>query len=63
MGSRYPALPLLQAYFSDEVIILLDDAARADEQSIIAMWTREFPGFEYEYIPAEKGAAILRRTR
>ena len=61
--SRYPALPLLQAYFSDEVVILLDDAARADEQSIIAMWTREFPGFECEYIPAEKGAAILRRTR
>jgi hypothetical protein len=61
--SRYPALPLLQAYFSDEVVILLDDAARTDEQSIIAMWTREFPGFEYEYIPAEKGAAILRRTR
>jgi len=61
--SRYPALPLLHAYFSDEVVILLDDAARADEQSIIAMWTREFPDFEYEYIPAEKGAAILRRTQ
>jgi predicted O-methyltransferase YrrM len=61
--SRYPALPLLQAYFSDEVVILLDDAARVDEQSIIAMWAREFPGFEYEYIQAEKGAAILRRTR
>ena len=62
-NSRYPALPLLHTYFSDEAVILLDDAARADEQSIIAMWTREFPDFEYEYIPAEKGAAILRRTR
>jgi len=61
--SRYPALPLLHTYFSDEIIILLDDAARADEKSIIAMWTREFPGFEHEYIPAEKGAAILRRTQ
>jgi len=61
--SRYPALPLLHAYFSDETVILLDDAARADEQSIIKMWTREFPDFEYEYNPAEKGAAILRRTQ
>jgi len=61
--SRYPALPLLHEYFSDDIVVLLDDAARTDEQSIIAMWTREFPDFEYEYLSAEKGAAMLRRTR
>jgi len=59
--SRYPALPLLHEYFSDDIVILLDDAGRADEQTIIDMWTREFPEFGHEYIPAEKGAAVLRR--
>ncbi|MDX2456148.1 MAG: class I SAM-dependent methyltransferase [Gammaproteobacteria bacterium] len=61
--SRYPALPLLHEYFSAEIVILLDDAARADEKSIIEMWTREFPDFEHEYIPVEKGAAVLRRVQ
>jgi predicted O-methyltransferase YrrM len=59
--SRYPALPLLHDYFSDDIVILLDDAGRADEKTIINMWIREFPEFEHEYIPVEKGAAALRR--
>jgi predicted O-methyltransferase YrrM len=59
--SRYPALPLLHEYLSDDIVILLDDAARTDEKTIVEMWTREFPEFEPEYIPAEKGAAVLRR--
>ena len=59
--SRYPALPLLHEYFSDDITILLDDAGRSDEQTIVNMWIREFPGFVHEYIPAEKGAVVLRR--
>ena len=59
--SRYPALPLLHEYFSDDITILLDDAGRTDEQSIVSMWIREFPEFVHEYVSAEKGAAILRR--
>jgi len=59
--SRYPALPLLHEYLSDDIVILLDDAARTDEKTIVEMWIREFPEFEHEYIPAEKGAAVLRR--
>jgi predicted O-methyltransferase YrrM len=59
--SRYPALPLLHEYFSGEIVILLDDAARTDEKTIVEMWVREFPDFEHEFIPAEKGAAVLRR--
>jgi predicted O-methyltransferase YrrM len=61
--SRYPALPLLSEYFSDEVVILLDDAGRPDEKIILDMWAREFPDFEHECIPTEKGAALLRRVR
>jgi hypothetical protein len=54
---------LLHKYFSDEVVILLDDAARPDEKTIVEMWTREFPEFETEFIPTETGAAVLRRTQ
>jgi predicted O-methyltransferase YrrM len=60
--SRYPALPLLHEYFSDDIVILLDDAGRSDEKTIVEMWTREFPGFEQENIRAEKGAVVLRRS-
>lgn len=59
--SRYPALPLLHEYFSDDITILLDDAGRTDEQTIVNMWIREFPEFAHEYLSAEKGAAVLRR--
>ena len=61
--SRYPALPVLHKYLADEVVILMDDAARADEKTIVDMWTHEFPEFEHEYRSAEKGASILRRKR
>lgn len=60
--SRYPALPLLHEYFSDDIVILLDDAARTDEKTIVDMWTSEFPEFEPEVIPAEKGAVALRHS-
>jgi hypothetical protein len=52
---------LLRECFSDDIVILLDDAGRTDEKTIVDMWTREFPEFGHAYIPAEKGAAVLRR--
>jgi predicted O-methyltransferase YrrM len=61
--SRYPALPVLHEQLADNAVILLDDAARTDESSIVDMWTQEFPEFEYEYRSAEKGASVLRRKR
>ncbi len=61
--SRYPALPVLHKYLADEVVILLDDAARVDEKTTLDMWIQEFPEFEHEYRSAEKGASILRRKR
>jgi predicted O-methyltransferase YrrM len=61
--SRYPALPLLRKYLSDDAVILLDDAGRPDEKIILDMWAREFPDFLHECIPAEKGAAVLRRAQ
>lgn len=61
--SRYPALPVLHEQLADNAVILLDDAARTDESSIVDMWTQEFPEFEYEYRSAEKGASVLRRKQ
>jgi len=60
--SRYPALPLLHTRFSDGMVVLLDDAARPDEKIIVERWCREFPGLTHEFIPAEKGAAVLRHS-
>lgn len=61
--SRYPALPVLHEQLADNAVILLDDAARTDERTIVDMWMQAFPEFEHEYSAAEKGASILRRKR
>ena len=63
MHSRYPALPLLYRRLADDCTVFLDDAAREDEQEIIAMWLDEFPAFAHEYADLERGCAILRRHR
>lgn len=60
--SRYPALPVLAKYLSQDAVILLDDSNRWEEQKIIQMWQTEFPGWEQEQFPCEKGAVILRRS-
>ncbi|GEM_PF-370741 len=58
--ARYPALPLLRRYLSDHAVAILDDANRADEQAIAARWSKEFSTFEYEWLPLEKGALVIR---
>lgn len=60
--ARYPALPLLHKYLSDDAIVILDDAGRKEESEIVEMWLTEFPGFIHEFIPTEKGISVLRRT-
>lgn len=42
--ARYPALPILYKYFSDNVIILLDDAKRPDEILIVKKWIEFLTG-------------------
>lgn len=60
--ARLPALPRLASKLSDRAVIVLDDAARGDEQTTLARWKEEFPGFEQNLIPLEKGCAILVRS-
>ena len=62
--ARYPAIPLLYKYFSDNVIILLDDANRPDEIIIIEKWIEFLDKECYKinierYINYEKGMVLL----
>ena len=59
--ARYPALPVLIGKLAPSAVVLIDDAARPDEQRMIAEWSAQFPGFKVEWISAEKGTCRLRR--
>lgn len=59
--ARYPALPRLEPALAEHCVLMLDDASRPDEQEIVARWLREYPQFRSEYLPFEKGLAILSR--
>ncbi len=58
--ARYPALPLLRKRLAPGCCLFLDDAARPDEQEILARWQAELPGLSQDYRATERGCAILR---
>ncbi len=58
---RYPAVPLLWKRLAPTAVVILDDAARADERTIAERWSTEFSELELEFHATEKGAAVLRR--
>ena len=60
--ARYPALPRLADRMSGDVIVIVDDAARSDEQEMLRMWAHEFPAFSQTYADCEKGCALLVRS-
>lgn len=60
--ARYPALPLMLDKLSDGAIILLDDAARPDEQEIIRQWMALTPCIRMD-LQAEKGLTLLFRIK
>lgn len=59
--SRYPALPILAPFLAERCTVVLDDAARRDEQEIIRRWQSEFPGFTLDLIFEGHGVAVLSR--
>ena len=59
--ARYPALPLLYEYMSKNSLIILDDYQRTDEREIVKKWLAEYPNFDKEVFPFEKGAVFLSR--
>jgi predicted O-methyltransferase YrrM len=57
--ARYPAVPLLRSTMSAACLIVLDDAARPDEQAAVARWIAD-DGMELRTgYYAEKGIAVL----
>jgi hypothetical protein len=60
-NSRYPALPRLHDQMNQHCLVLLDDAAREDEQETVRLWLQEYPEFQAEYIDNERGCSILSR--
>lgn len=60
--ARYPAGNLLIPRLSEDGLVILDDASRADEREIIQRWKNEFPELHIETRSAEKGLALLARS-
>jgi len=58
--ARYPAGPLLFPHLNPGASVFLDDAHRQDEQDAVARWLRERPDLICNWVPSEKGCAILR---
>ncbi len=59
--SRYPALPLLNKQLAKDCVVLLDDAARDDEQEMVRRWLKTYPEFHADYIANERGCYVLKR--
>jgi len=66
--ARYPAIPLLYEYFSDRVLILIDDTKRNDEIIIVEKWIEFLKKHGYQvniehYNNYEKGMVLLEIIR
>ena len=58
-NARFPAIPLLKEYFTDDTVILLDDGRRKDEQNTVKLWLKELDKFTVDYFNTEKGTFKL----
>ena len=58
-NARFPAIPLLKEYFTDDTIILLDDGRRKDEQNTVKLWLKKLDKFNVDYFNTEKGTFKL----
>lgn len=57
---RYPTFARLHDKMSQDVLVVVDDAYRRDEQAIVEKWKKEY-GFSSTFKHVEKGAIILKR--
>ena len=58
-NARFPTIPLLKEYFTDDTVILLDDGRRKDEQNTVKLWLKELDKFTVDYFNTEKGTFKL----
>jgi predicted O-methyltransferase YrrM len=60
--ARYPALPALYEYLSEDAVVVLDDAYRSEEKEILDRWMQDYDDFELDIRESPKGTAVLHRT-
>jgi len=60
--ARYPALPQLASRLAVEAIVMVDDANRPDEMTMLQKWKTEFPEFQQHDGFCEKGCVIVERS-
>ena len=60
--ARYPAVPILLPYGTDDVVFVLDDADRPDERELSDRWLTEFPALRRRELPTAKGCHLLSRA-
>lgn len=61
LQARYPALPAVLERCTEDVVIVLDDADRADERAVGERWLAEYPELRRTEEAAEKGAHVFSR--
>ncbi|NYH54078.1 MULTISPECIES: class I SAM-dependent methyltransferase [Nocardiopsis] len=61
LQARYPAVPVLLPRCTEDVVIVLDDAARDDERGLGDRWLDEYPELHRVEEAAEKGAHVFSR--
>ncbi|WP_459970278.1 class I SAM-dependent methyltransferase [Nocardioides pyridinolyticus] len=59
--ARYPMIPLLRDKLAERCTILVDDTARPGDADVVESWRPILPGFEFELLALDKGAAVLTR--
>jgi len=60
--ARYPAMRFFYDRLNDGALIIIDDAMREHDYTMINRWLDEFDLEVVEHLANEKGAAILRKT-
>ena len=57
--ARFPALPRLRARLNSRFAIMLDDADRPGEREVVARWLKLDSTLQAEWLPCEKGLAVV----
>lgn len=59
--SRYPAIPILNSILEENSLIVLDDANRKEEETVINLYKSEYPKYSFEKLEVEKGAILIKK--
>jgi predicted O-methyltransferase YrrM len=58
--SRLPAIPVLSPYFSDNLIVIADDADRQDIKDTVEQWAKALEGSNPDYIELSRTIAVIK---